>query len=83
MSTEQDKLKRNRRLQKDENAIKKQLKIAGPHLAPNETPHRFAKMHAMNCGDSDCAMCGNPRKFFDEKTIQEKSFEQTQHWNKE
>jgi len=26
----------------------------------------------MNCGDSNCVMCGNPRKFFNEPTQQEK-----------
>jgi hypothetical protein len=26
----------------------------------------------MTCGDSNCAMCGNPRKFFKEVTTQEK-----------
>ena len=42
-----------------------------------ETPHAYAKRSATTCGDSNCVMCGNPRKFFKEKTIQEKRFEQT------
>jgi hypothetical protein len=44
---------------------------------PVENPHAYAKRSATTCGDSNCVMCGNPRKFFKEKTIQEKRFEQT------
>jgi hypothetical protein len=35
-------------------------------------PHKFAKHHAMDCGQPDCVMCGNPRKTFNELTTQEK-----------
>ena len=37
--------------------------------------HRYHKKNALNCGDSNCVMCGNPRKFFGEKTMQERKFE--------
>lgn len=71
MSTEEDKFNHSKRLQKDENAIAKQAKIAKRH--GNTTPeHAYSKRHAMTCGDSNCAMCGNPRKFFGELTTQEK-----------
>lgn len=71
MSTENDKIRHSKRLLKDENAIKKQAKIAKQHgcVTPE---HAYAMRHAMTCGDSNCAMCGNPRKFFSELTIQEK-----------
>lgn len=72
MSTEQDKLKHSKRLQKEENAIKKQAKIAKSHGFPTGPTHRLAKVHATTCGDSNCVMCGNPRKFFGERTTQEK-----------
>lgn len=72
MSTEEDKFHHSRRLQKDQNAIAKQKKIAKAYGVPVQEPHKFAKHHAMNCGNPDCVMCGNPRKMFDEKTIQEK-----------
>ena len=78
MSTEQDKFKHSRRLQKDDNAIKKQVKIAKEHRVseynPGEVqqPHRYNKRHAMNCGNPKCVMCGNPRKTFKELTTQEK-----------
>ena len=77
MSTEEDKFKHSKRLQKDENAVKKQVKIARAHgltdkdLAVKE-PHRMAKHHAMDCGQPGCMLCGNPRKTFNELTAQEK-----------
>lgn len=76
MSTEADKIKHSKRLLKDEAAVKKQVDIAKHHGAPIDDPHKFSKRHAMNCGDPKCAMCGNPRKFFGEKTIQEQRFDQ-------
>ena len=72
MSTEEDKFKHSKRLQKDENAVKKQTKIAKEFGLPVKEPHKFAKHHAMNCGNPKCVMCGNPRKVFNEPTQQEK-----------
>lgn len=71
MSTEQDRIKNSRRRLKDDAAIAKKKKIAKAHGFPVEPEHRLAKIHAVTCGDSNCVMCGNPRKFFGEKTIQE------------
>ena len=72
MSKEQDKIKHSKRLQKDENVIKKQTKIAKDFGIPVTEPHKFAKHHAMNCGNPKCFMCSNPRKTFKELTQQEK-----------
>jgi hypothetical protein len=72
MSTEEDKFKHSKRLLKDENAVKKQTKIAKTFGVPVKEPHKFAKHHAMNCGNPKCVMCGNPRKTFNELTQQEK-----------
>jgi len=72
MSKEQDKIKHSKRLQKDENVIKKQTKIAKDFGIPVTEPHKFAKHHAMNCGNPKCVMCANPRKTFKELTQQEK-----------
>jgi len=87
MSNPEDKEKRSKRLHKEESAIKKQQKIALQHGMDRKEverePHRFAKHHAMDCGDPDCVMCGNPRKIFKEKTKQELSFEQTDKWQTE
>ena len=79
MSTAEDKFKHSKRLLKDDNAIKKQVKIAKAHGLTNKDkaikePHRMAKHHAMDCGQPGCVLCGNPRKIFKEKTMQEKRF---------
>ena len=68
----------SRRRQKDENAVKKQAKIAKQHGltmrdAALKQPHRLAKHHAMDCGNPECYLCGNPRKTHkDRLTAQEK-----------
>jgi hypothetical protein len=72
MSKDEDKFKHSKRLLKDENAVKKQVKIAKEFGVPVTEPHKFAKHHAMNCGNPKCVMCGNPRKTFKELTPQEK-----------
>jgi hypothetical protein len=78
MSKEQDKIKHGTRIHRAWTAIKKQLRIARAHgLTKNDPivaePHRLAKHHAMDCGNPDCYLCGNPRKTHKDKlTIQEK-----------
>ena len=72
MNAESDKFKMSKRRLKDENAVKKQTKIAKEYGIPVTEPHKFAKHHAMNCGNPKCVMCGNPRKTFKELTQQEK-----------
>lgn len=78
MSTEEDKFKNSKRRLKDENAVTKQVKIAkvngmtDQNLAVKE-PHRLAKHHAMDCGNPQCGLCGNPRRSHkDTLTAQEK-----------
>lgn len=83
MSNQVERFKHSKRLQKKLRAIKKQTKIAKAHGFLAGPEHRFGKVHAMTCGDSHCAMCGNPRKFFKERTVQEKSFDQTKNWTDE
>jgi hypothetical protein len=75
MSDDFIKEKRSKRLYDEENAIKKQVKIAKQYGVDKkyiEQPHRLAKHHVLNCGDPGCILCANPRKTFKEKTIQEK-----------
>ena len=57
MSTEQDKIKHSKRLLKDENAVKKQTKIAKSKGSDISQPHKFAKQHAMDCGNPKCLLC--------------------------
>jgi len=85
MSKEEDKFKHSKRLLKDENAIKKQVKIAKEHKASEfhpsglDQPHRYNKHHAMDCGNPGCVLCGNPRKTWKELTAQEKRmFQETE-----
>jgi FPC/CPF motif-containing protein YcgG len=79
MSNEQAKIKNSSRRYKDELAIKKQSKIAKQHHVNGydskveKEPHRFNKHHAMDCGNPECYICGNPRKTHKDKlTAQEK-----------
>ena len=79
--------KHSKRIHQKENRIKKQLQLAknyGYHKLGSvmsnwrylKEPHRGLKKNIFNCGDSNCVMCGNPRKFFGEETIQEKKHKQ-------
>ena len=78
MSTDEDKFKNSRRRLQDENAVKKQVKIAKAHGLTDrdqavKEPHRLAKHHAMDCGNPQCPLCGNPRRTHkDTLTAQEK-----------
>ena len=84
MSSVEDKVKKSKRIQKDENAVKKQAKIAKSHGMDVKEPHKFHKHHALDCGNPECGMCGNPRHIYkNSRTIQEKSFEQTKSWTEE
>lgn len=76
MSNEIDKVKNSSRRHRDESAINRQVKIAKEFGIKVEEPHKLVKHHVMNCGNPKCIMCGNPRKMFKEKTIQEKRFDQ-------
>ena len=81
MSNEIDKEKRGKRILRDEHAIRKQVEIAKSKGIKVESPHRFLKHHALNCGDPKCIMCSNPRKTFKQKTIQERRFYQERIMN--
>lgn len=81
MSDEADKIKHSKRYQQKENHINRQMYIRKVHsfpdygtpgVAADASPHRYHKVSGMTCGDSNCVMCGNPRKFFNEPTQQEK-----------
>jgi ribosomal protein L37E len=83
MSKEEDKFKHSKRLHRAWAAIKKQLGIIKAHKnfgdaskrIDESQPHRLAKHHAMDCGQADCTLCGNPRHNRarkDKLTIQEK-----------
>ena len=82
MSKEEDKLIHSRRIHQKETHVNYQYKIAKQykHTKYFNEPHRLHKRHAMDCGQPNCMLCGNPRKTLKEKTIQELKFEQTSEW---
>lgn len=76
MSKDEDKIKHSKRLHDDETHIKKQVKIAKAHGLTSQDkavkePHRLAKHHAMDCGNPECYLCGNPRKTHKDKLTQQ------------
>jgi hypothetical protein len=76
MSDEQVKVKHSKRIQQKETHVQKQTKIAKTFGMEVKEPHRLAKKHALNCGNPHCVYCANPRKTFEEMTIQEKRHHQ-------
>jgi hypothetical protein len=73
MANEFAKFKNSRRRHKTDVAIARQVKIAKSHSTDIKQPHRLAKHHAMDCGNPECYLCGNPRKTHkDRLTAQEK-----------
>ena len=81
MSDQETKEKHSRRLYDDEVHVKKRTNILKElHSSLDDKtkkqPHRLHKISGMNCGNPKCVMCGNPRKVFGEKTIQEKKFDE-------
>lgn len=49
--------------------IQRQKKIYESSGRIVDDPHYFHKKSCWSCG---CAMCGNPRRYFGEKTVQER-----------
>lgn len=74
MSDELQKNKHQKRIQKTINHINKQVNIAKSYGYGVDTPHKYHKHNYMDCGNPKCIVCGNPRKMWNEPTIQEKSF---------
>ena len=81
MANERAKYLNSRRRHRTDVAIARQVRIAQQHgLGSNDRhikePHRHAKHHAMDCGQPGCMLCGNPRRIFKERTIQEQRQQQ-------
>jgi hypothetical protein len=77
MSNDTAKFLNSLRRHKNDVAIARQVKIAKAHSTFNQAnitqPHRLVKHHAMDCGNPQCYLCGNPRKTHKDKlTTQEK-----------
>jgi hypothetical protein len=71
-----DRTKKANRLQRTANAIRKQIRIAKNSWNAEyllKQPHRFAKRHALDCGNPKCLVCHSD-KVFRKPTLQEKKF---------
>lgn len=71
-----EKMKRQSRMRQKRNHIKRQNKLRRElmYIIHNDATfeeHRLHKRKALNCGDPNCVMCGNPRKFWGHVTRQE------------
>ena len=67
-------LKRAKRRRLTKNVIERQKRIAKSAGLSIAQPHRFAKHHATNCRIPNCICCGNPRRVWKQRTLQEKKF---------
>lgn len=78
MSDQETKAARSKRLQKARNKGIKRFNDAklSPIKETVEYTHRFEDRSWFTCGNSNCVMCGNPRKFWSERTLKEKSDEE-------
>ncbi len=54
------------------NRARHQLVVGG--LEQTKPSERIVGIHAHTAAPCSCWMCGNPRKFFNERTLQERSF---------
>ena len=72
---------RSKRIHSEEVKIAKQVRLAKRAGREVVEPHRYAKHNALNCGVPGCVMCANPRRTFNERTVKEKSFDQTREWD--
>jgi len=81
MGTQVERYKHSRRLHRKLAHIDRQMGIRRAHAfdlggpgiitGDSDNPHRYHKVSGMTCGNSNCFACGNPRKFFNERTLQE------------
>jgi hypothetical protein len=75
MSNDLAKFINSKRRHKTDVAIARQVKIAKSHATYNQRnikqKHRLAKRHAMDCGNPQCYLCGNPRKTHKDKLTQQ------------
>ena len=73
MSSELDRIIRSKRRYDAKVKMLRQAKIAKTYgLFHSNSIHVYHKHNALNCGNSNCVMCGNPRRVFGEPTLQEK-----------
>ena len=57
-------------------ARSRHLLVAGRGAQSSRASDRVIGVHANTAAPCSCWMCGNPRKFFGERTVQERRFDQ-------
>jgi hypothetical protein len=62
MSNNLAKFLNSQRRHKRDVAIARQVKIARANGMSHIEAHRFNKHHALDCGNTQCYICGNPRR---------------------
>lgn len=75
MSDEFERIKHSKRISRTRDAELRQARIARAHGITVRELHRYSKHHFMDCGISNCPLCGNPRRnktIKDHLTTQEK-----------
>jgi hypothetical protein len=77
MSDTDSKVKHSKRIREKFNKLKHKMRIAKEYGLDHilQRPHKYHKTSMFNCGNGNCHMCGNPRKIWKEKTMQEKRLE--------
>ena len=80
MSNDLARFVNSRRRHKNDVAVARQVKIARAAGMTVREPHKYAKHHALDCGNPQCFLCGNPRRTHkDRLTQQEKRmFQETE-----
>lgn len=66
-----------RRMQDEIKRLKSKAIVKSRYLDKNKepTPADIGKAASVHCRDCSCWMCGNPRKFFKQKSLNEKALE--------
>jgi hypothetical protein len=79
-------MKRAERRSQKERMLRKALrKVEAYYVTEDfqEWKERWARKHADNLASCSCHMCGNPRKYWNEPTIQEKRISQRERFCEE
>lgn len=71
MSDPKSKQLHSKRLFEKQLELEKQLRIVRSLGLFEETAHKYHKRKALDCGNTNCGVCGNPRRLYKHRTFQE------------
>jgi len=80
MASEDQKIRRSKRMANTETHIKKQVKIARGAGIKVKEKHRYAKQRALDCGVPRCPICDIHHTPKRQKTLQELKFLETEKY---